>query len=142
MENVNPNQVINGIDGDCWIDDAKMAEVSEFEANIKMTYTDIPLAHKLVSGKKLTKVEQTGKLHMYDISKVVAKKVAEAIEARKTPVFQVTGKIDDPDSIGPTRVSLSGVKFDEIPLLKWKRGEVTEIDLTFSYESYKYEPAV
>ena len=39
MDNLNPNQVINGIDGDCWIDDAKMAEVSEFEANIKMTYT-------------------------------------------------------------------------------------------------------
>lgn len=137
MENFDPNQVINGVDGDCWIDGAKMAEVSEFEATIKMSYTDIPLAHKLVKGKKLTGVELTGKLHMLHISDTIAIKVVEHIKERKTPTFTVIGKVADPDSLGVTRVALYGVKFEEVPMLQWERSSIGEMDLSFTFEEYE-----
>ena len=33
MDNYTADQVINGVDGECWIDGAKMAEVSELMVN-------------------------------------------------------------------------------------------------------------
>ncbi|MBR4315263.1 MAG: phage tail tube protein, partial [Lachnospiraceae bacterium] len=138
--NYTADQVINGVDGECWIDGAKMAEVSEFEAVIKMVYTDIPLAHKLQKGKKLTGEEHTGKLHLFHVSDVIAAKVVQMLKQRKCPIFTVNGKVADPDSLGTTRVSLYDVKLDEVPLLKWERTNVGEFDINFTFGDYDYEP--
>ena len=136
MDNLNPNEVINGVDGECWIDGAKMAEISEFEAILKMIYTDIPLPGKLVKGKKLTGEEHTGKMHLYHVSDVIQNKVAENLKNRKAPLFTVIGKVADPDSRGTTRISLYDVKFDEVPLLKYARQSVTEYDINFTFGDY------
>ena len=140
MDNYTADQVINGVDGECWIDGAKMAEVSEFEAVIKMVYTDIPLAHKLQKGKKLTGEEHTGKLHLFHVSDIIAKKAVEKLKQRKCPIFTVNGKVEDPDSLGTTRVSLFDVKLDEVPLLKWERTAVGEFDINFTFGDYDLEP--
>lgn len=140
MDNYTADQVINGVDGACWIDGAMMAEVSEFEALIKMIYTDVPLAGKLVKGKKLTGEEHTGKLHLFHISDTIAAKVVEQLKQRKAPIFTVIGKVADPDSLGTTRVSLYDVKLDEVPLLKWERTAVGEFDVSFTFGDYDYEP--
>lgn len=140
MDNYTADQVINGVDGECWVDGAKMAEVSEFEAVVKLDYTDIPIAHKLVSGKKMTKVEYSGKMHLYHVSDTIAKKVVEKIKERKCPLFTINGKVADPDALGTTRVSLYDVKLDEVPLLKWERTSVGEYDINFTFEDFDFEP--
>lgn len=134
MEQFNPNQVVNGVDGECWLDSAKMAEVSECEITIKMNYTDVPLAHKLVKGKKLTGIDQTGKLHILHVSDTIAKKVVDKVKKRKTPTFTLISKVADPDAIGATRVAIYGVKLDEIAILKWARDSIGEDDISFTYE--------
>lgn len=140
MDNYTADQVINGVDGECWIDGAKMAEVSEFEAIVKLLYTDIPISHKFVKGKKLTGLEYTGKLHLFHVSDVIAQKVVTMVKQRKCPIFTINSKVADPDSLGVTRVSLYNVKLEEIPLLKWERTAVGEYDINFTFDDFDYEP--
>ena len=139
MDQVNPDQVINGVDGECWVDGMKLAEVSEFEASIAITYTDIPLEHNLYQGKKMTGLANTIRVHLFDISDEIAQKVVANIKARKCPKFTVIGKVDDPDSIGPRTVKLYDVKLEGIPLMKWSRTAVGEYDLSGFFGDYEYE---
>ncbi len=139
MYRVDPNQVINGVDGELWFDGMKMAEASEFEANVGISYTDIPIEHSLYQGKKMTGLAHSGKVHLFDISDEIAQKVVTNIKNRKCPTFTIIGKVNDPDSIGPRTVKLYDVKLEGIPIMKWSRTAVGEYDLSFFFGDFEFE---
>lgn len=142
MDTINPDQVINGVDGEVWCDNAKLAECSEFEATVGISYTDILKEHNLFPGKKMTALNGTGKMHLYHISDEIAKKVVENIKARKCPVFLLKGKVDDPDGIGPSTITIYDAKVDGIPILQWSRSAVGEYDINYTFSEFDFEPNV
>lgn len=46
-------------------------------------------------------------------------------------------KLEDPDALGAERIVLYGCKLDELTLMDWENGKITEETLSFTYESYE-----
>ena len=59
------NQSINGSFGEVWFDDDYLSEIESAQAELSMSYTDVPQVRKLTKGKNLTNIEGSGTLQHY-----------------------------------------------------------------------------
>lgn len=131
------NQVINGTFGEVWFDDDYLAEVVSGQAKVSLTYDDVKRARCLMVAKKLIKAEGKGSIKLNHVRSNIVKKTSDTIKSGKTPSFKIIMKLDDPDALGAERIVLYGCKLDELTLMDWENGKITEETLSFTYESYE-----
>ena len=131
------NQVINGTFGEVWFDDDYLAEVVSGQAKVSLTYDDVKRARCLMVAKKLIKAEGKGSIKLNNVRSNIVKKTSDTIKSGKTPSFKIIMKLEDPDALGAERIVLYGCKLDELTLMDWENGKITEETLSFTYESYE-----
>ena len=131
------NQVINGTFGEVWFDDDYLAEVVSGQAKVSLTYDDVKRARCLMVAKKLIKAEGKGSIKLNHVRSNIVKKTSDTIKSGKTPSFKIIMKLEDPDALGAERLVLYGCKLDELTLMDWENGKITEETLSFTYESYE-----
>ncbi|MBS5373421.1 phage tail tube protein [butyrate-producing bacterium] len=131
------NQVINGTFGEVWFDDDYLAEVVSGQAKVSLTYDDVKRARCLMVAKKLIKAEGKGSIKLNHVRSNIVKKTSDTIKSGKTPSFKIIMKLEDPDALGAERIVLYGCKLDELTLMDWENGKITEETLSFTYESYE-----
>jgi hypothetical protein len=56
--------------------------------------------------------------------------------------YNMMGKIADPVARGKESVIYYGVSFDSIPLQKWAIGELTDVELDFTFDDFEYKDTV
>lgn len=130
------NQSINGSFGEVWFDDDYLSEIESAQAELSMSYTDVPQVRKLTKGKKLTNIEGSGTLKMHHIRSTIMKKVSDLLKRGKTPSFKIIIKLDDPDALGAERVVLYSCKLTKLTLMDWEFGKVTEETIPFTFEDW------
>ena len=128
------NQSINGSFGEVWFDDDYLSEIESAQAELSMSYTDVPQVRKLTKGKKLTNIEGSGTLKMHHVRSTIMKKVSDLLKRGKTPSFKIIIKLDDPDALGAERVVLYSCKLTKLTLMDWEFGKVTEETIPFTFE--------
>lgn len=131
------NQVINGTYGEVWFDDEYLAEVVSGQAKVSLTYDDVKRARCLMVGKKLIKAEGKGSIKVNHVRSNVVKKASDTIKSGRTPSYKIIIKLEDPDALGAERVALYGCKLDELTLMDWENGKITEETISFTYENYE-----
>lgn len=131
------NQVINGTFGEVWFDDDYLAEVVSGQAKVSLTYDDVKRARCLMVAKKLIKAEGKGSIKLNHVRSNIVKKTSDTIKSGKTPSFKIIMKLEDPDALGAERIVLYGCKLDELTLMDWENGKITEETLSFTYENYE-----
>lgn len=131
------NQVINGTFGEVWFDDDYLAEVVSGQAKVSLTYDDVKRARCLMVAKKLIKAGGKGSIKLNHVRSNIVKKTSDTIKSGKTPSFKIIMKLEDPDALGAERIVLYGCKLDELTLMDWENGKITEETLSFTYESYE-----
>lgn len=130
------NQSINGSFGEVWFDDDYLSEIESAQAELSMSYTDVPQVRKLTKGKKLTNIEGSGTLKMHHVRSTIMKKASDLLKRGKTPSFKIIIKLDDPDALGAERVVLYNCKLTKLTLMDWEFGKVTEETIPFTFEDW------
>ena len=130
------NQSINGSFGEVWFDDDYLSEIESAQAELSMSYTDVPQVRKLTKGKKLTNIEGSGTLKMHHVRSTIMKKVSDLLKRGKTPSFKIIIKLDDPDALGAERIVLYNCKLTKLTLMDWEFGKVTEETIPFTFEDW------
>lgn len=130
------NQSINGSFGEVWFDDDYLAEIESAQAELSMSYTDVPQVRKLTKGKKLTNIEGSGTLKMHHVRSTITKKASDRLKRGKTPSFKIIIKLDDPDALGAERIVLYNCKLTKLTLMDWEFGKVTEETIPFTFEDW------
>lgn len=131
------SQTINGTFGEAWFDDDYLGEVVAGQAKVTLTYGDVQRVRNLMVGKKLIKAEGKGSVKMNHVRSNIVKKVSDALGSGKTPSFKIIMKLEDPDALGAERIALYSCKLDELTLMDWEAGKITEETISFTYESYE-----
>lgn len=132
-----PSKVVNGTWGEIWFDGEYMAECTSFKAEVNIKTTEIAQCQTLVSGAKMTGLEQKGELKMHKTNSKMIKKYAAEVRAGRLPEVDIISKVDDPDTDGYERVACYGCTIDKIPLADWEAGKVGEESYSFDFRDYK-----
>lgn len=136
MNGMTPAQAMLGTFGEVWLDDDYMAEANKLRAEVNISYDDVKMARKLMTGKKMTGLEGSGEIQLVKVSSAVAKKISDKIKAGQTPSFKIISKLKDPDAIGAERVVLYGCKFEKATLADWEHGNIGSESYSFTFEDW------
>lgn len=136
MKGMEAKQVMNGSQGELWIDSDYMSQVTEFKAEIGIDKVEIKMVKKL--GKQYKMIGTTGKgsLKMNHISSYMIKKMSDNIKAGKQTICTIVSNLDDPDSIGSERVVIKDAVFDSLTLADWSAGKMGEESYNFTFSDW------
>lgn len=137
-KNMNTNKVISGTHGKVWVGSDKMSNVKSFEAKLQPEYEDVVVSEKLSKGKRYMGYSLAGTMTLHKIDSYIAALVAEGFRSGTLPDVTIVAALEDPAAYGYERVQLTGVKFDELTLLAFETGSLTEESVPFTAEDFAY----
>ncbi|WP_455256649.1 phage tail tube protein [Peptoniphilus asaccharolyticus] len=130
-------QIINGTFGEVWIDDTYLATLKKFEVKVSMTYADVVRPGDLWKGKKLLELEGNGSVTVGKYSSIGLKFMHEKLQAGRTPVVKIMGKLADPTALGAERIMIKNVTFTEFTLFDFEHAKDLEETLSFNFRHYE-----
>jgi len=129
------NEAINGLYGKAYDESGKEIQgTQEFEASVEFEKEDIKQAGVFMTGHKVMGGSGKGSMKILKLDSRLQKKVLE----NPTVKFNYIGKLADPTARGEESVLLIGVSFDGAPLMGYSMGALVEVDLDFTFDSYRY----
>ena len=137
MNDIQGKQVINGREGELWIDGVKVAECTKCRASITFEANDIDISKHFMKDKKLDGASSDGELTLHKVTSMMTKKLDEYYRNRKMPSFTIISKLDDPDSLGAERVALYNCFINELILADWEVGKTGEESYKFTFTDYE-----
>lgn len=138
MNKHDPSRTINGTFGEVWVDDYYAAEVTGVEAKLSVQKTEVKQAMKTSKSYKVTGTDGKGTLKFNKVTSYFSTKCLNEIKAGKTPKTTLISKLNDPDAYGAERVRLTGVIFDELPLINWEVEKIGEESIGFTFEDAEF----
>lgn len=130
--------VRNGTFGTVWLDGEEVAEAYGCQAKVHKTKESVKRCHTLVNGSKLTNVNITGSIRIYNATNRLIEMEADAINDGKDLQHTIISSLDDPDNPQGQRISLRGVSFDDLTLADWEAAKMGEIEAPFTASGYSY----
>ena len=137
MDNVayNANEVINGLYGFLYDENGQQQqETQEFEFSAEFEKTEIKVPGKFYVTHKVVGGSLAGSVRLNKKDSRLQKKIAE----NPTAKFNYLGKLADPDAKGNEAVLILGLSFDGDDIIKWALGELTEVELAFTADDFRY----
>ena len=131
-------RTINGTFGEAWVDDYYVAEVTGVEAKITVQKAEVKQAMKTSKSYKVTGTDGKGTMKINKVTSYFSTKCLEEIKEGKTPNITIISKLADPDAYGAERVRLTGVIFDELPVVNWEVDKVGEESIGFTFEEAEF----
>lgn len=136
MKGMESKQVMNGSQGELWIDGDYMSQVTEFKAEVTIDKTEIKMVKKLQKQYKMIGLTCKGSLKMNHISSYMLDKMSEDIKAGKQTICTIVSNLDDPDSIGAERIVIKDAVFDSLILADWAAGKMGEESYNFTFSDW------
>lgn len=139
--NVTSDRVLQGNEGELWIDGIKMAEVYGMEAQIEIQNVDVPLCgSKNGKAKKFTGWNGTGNLKFNKVSSSFAQRQAEAVKSGIPLLCTIISKLADPSvaAYGHERVELLNCQFNTISLISWEAGQIVQNEVPFVFDDFNF----
>lgn len=131
-------RIMNGTNGELWLDGEYVAEVYKFQAKVSFTKESVKLCGKMMEDSKMTGAKGTGSVGLYKVSSRLPKLLAAKFKARQEPRFTIISKLDDPDAYGAERISVTGVSFDDLTLADWEAGVNGKVESPFTFTDFEY----
>lgn len=136
MANFESNEIINGLYGFIYDENGQeLQSTQEFEASVEFEKAEIKQAGRFMTSHKVTSGKGKGSLKMLKIDSRLQKKIAD----NPTGKYNFLGKLADPAARGEEAVMFMGVSFDSVPLLGYKLGDPVEVELNFTFDSFRYD---
>ena len=136
MNEIRPEQVINGSWGEVWLENEYMAEITGFEAKIDIEYEDINRPRKLGKGKKMIGYEGTGSLKFHKVTSRFIRLISERLKEGRQISVTIISKLDDPDSLGAERVVIKNATFNDLTLANWEAKTKGEGESPFNFDDW------
>jgi hypothetical protein len=136
MKGMEAKQVMNGSQGELWIDSDYMSQVTEFKATVTIEKSEINMVKKLSKQYKVTGYTCKGSLKMNHVSSYMIKKMNDNMKAGKQTVCTIISKLDDPDAIGSERIVIKDAVFDELILADWSAKKMGEESYNFTFSDW------
>lgn len=137
MDNMRPEQVMSGTEGELWIDGDYMAEITEFSAKIELKTAQIKQVKKRYEGTKVMGYAGKGTVKLNKVSSYFIKKMSNNIKNGRQTVCTIISKLDDPDAIGEERIVIKDATFTNLILADWQAEKVGEETYNFTFGEYE-----
>lgn len=137
MDMYNPEQVMIGTQGEVWINDKYIAQVTAFKAVAKINKEKVDQVKKMFTGYKPTGYEGTGTIKMNHVSSYFINLMADNMKAAKLTKVTILAKLDDPDAIGPERIVIRDATFDTLSLMDWSAKKLVEDSYDFTFTDFE-----
>lgn len=135
-EAFNSQQVMSGTQGEVWINDKYMAQVTAFKAEVNLTKEEVNQVKKMAKQYKVTGWEGKGNVKMNHMSSFFLNLMAENIKIAHQTVCTIVAKLDDPDAIGSERVVIRDATFDKMTLMDWEAKKLAQDDYDFTFTDF------
>lgn len=136
MQGMEAKQVMNGTQGELWIDGDYMAQVTEFKATVTIDKVEINMVKKLAKQYKVIGFDGKGSLKMNHVSNYMITKMNDNMKAGKQTVCTIISKLNDPDAIGTERVVIKDAVFDSLTLADWTAKKMGEESYNFTFSDW------
>lgn len=136
MDSMRAQQVMNGTQGEVWIDGDYMAQITEFKAVVNIKKTAVNIVKTMFDQYKVTGYEGKGSLKMNKVSSYMINKLNENMKAGKQTTCTIISKLSDPDAIGTERVVIKDAVFDELTLADWAAKKNGEESYNFTFTDW------
>ena len=137
MDKFNAQQVMSGTQGEIWIDGKYMAEVTAFNAEVKLVKEEVNQVKTMFKQYKITGCEGTGNVKMNHVSSYFINLMADNIRKGRQTVVTIRAKLDDPDAVGREEVIIRDATFDKLTLMDWEAKKLTEDDYDFTFTDFE-----
>lgn len=137
MKYYEASQTINGSNGEVWIDNEYIAQITGLEAKVTVEKAEVTQVGKRSKGYKNIGIEGKGTIKMNKVDSFFIKKLSDAFKKGKTPTSTIISKLSDPDAAGTERIKLTGCTFDELALANWEARKIGEESIPFSFEDWE-----
>lgn len=129
------NEVINGLYGFVFDHNGKqLQETKSFEANVDYDKEEVLQAGKLMKGHKVMAASGSGSIGAHKVDSRLSRMAADNPHAK----YNISAKLADPTSRGEEYIMFKGVSFDSAQLMKFELGELTDVEMDFTFDDYKY----
>lgn len=133
------NEVINGLYGKVYDENGKQLDsTQEFEANVEFEKEAIKVPGKFLDSHKIMGGSGSGSTSFLKLDSRLQKKIADNPVAK----YNYVGKLADPTARGEEAILFIGVSFDSAPLMGFAMGELSEVELDFTFDDYRYLEAI
>ena len=137
MDKFNAQQVMSGTQGEIWIDGKYMAEVTAFNAEVKLVKEEVNQVKTMFKQYKITGCEGTGNVKMNHVSSYFINLMADNIRNARQTVVTIRVKLDDPDAVGREEVIIRDATFDKLTLMDWEAKKLTGDDYDFTFTDFE-----
>ncbi|WP_270509151.1 phage tail tube protein [Megamonas funiformis] len=137
MDKFESQRVMSGTQGEIWIEGKYMAEVTAFNAEIKLIKEEVNQVKTMFKQYKVVGCEGTGNVKMNHVSSYFINLMADNIRKGRQTVVTIRAKLDDPDAIGREEVIIRDATFDKLTLMDWEAKKLTEDDYDFTFTDFE-----
>lgn len=137
MDRFKAQRVMSGTQGEIWIDGKYMAEVTAFQAEIKLVKEEVNQVKTMSKQYKVTGWEGTGNVKMNHVSSYFINLMADNIRNARQTVVTIRAKLDDPDAVGREEIIIRDATFDKLTLMDWEAKKLTEDDYDFTFTDFE-----
>lgn len=137
MNEIRPEQVINGTWGEAWIDGDYVAEALGLTATIEIEYEDINRPRKLGTSKKMIGFSGTGSVKLHKVTSRFIKLLSDNLRNGRQTSVTIISKLDDPDALGAERIVIKNATFENLNLANWEAKTKGEEDINFSFDDWE-----
>lgn len=129
------NEVINGLYGFVYDGDGRqLQETKAFEGKLDYDKEEVLQAGRLMKGHKVVAASGTGTITAHKIDSRLAHMASDDPHAK----FNFSAKLADPTARGEEYVMFKGVSFDGAQLMSFELGELSEVEMDFTFDDYEY----
>ena len=137
MDKFNAQQVMSGTQGEIWIDGKYMAEVTAFNAEVKLVKEEVNQVKTMFKQYKITGCEGTGNVKMNHVSSYFINLMADNIRNARQTVVTIRVKLDDPDAVGREEVIIRDATFYKLTVIDWEAKKLTEDYYDFTFTDFE-----
>lgn len=129
-------QVMNGTNGEIWMNDIYVAQATAFKAEITLNKAAVNIVKKLANQYKVTGYEGKGTIKMNKVSSLMIQQLNDDMKAGKQTQFKIISKLSDPDAVGTERVVIKDAVFDNLTLADWEAKKNGEESYNFTFTDW------
>lgn len=134
---LNAAEVRSGTWGQLWLDGEQVSECYGCQIKVNKTKDNVNRCRTLTTGKKMTAVDITGTVRIYNATSRLIKLEAAALKQGKDLRHTIISNLDDPDNPNNQRIAVTGVSFDDLTLADWQAAQLGQIEAPFTAEAYE-----
>jgi hypothetical protein len=137
---IDTRTVLNGSFCKLYHEGEWLANVTKFEASVKINKEEIKRAGTRSTGQKVTSFQGEGSFTAYKTSHKLVKLLSQITDDGSSPLLtELLVEINDPESPDTkTFLRLKNVQFDTIPLLSYEVDKTVEEEFQYTFEDYEF----